>query len=46
MIFRYSPNGAKSVVLEVIYDDQVAERYDEFNSVYFNRNTDEQTNIH
>lgn len=37
MIFRYSPNGAESVILEVIYDDQVAEKYDELNTVYFER---------
>jgi hypothetical protein len=39
MIFRYSPNGAESIVLEVIYDDQVAEKYDEFNTIYFDTNT-------
>lgn len=39
MIFRYSPNGADSVILEVIFDDQVAEKYDEFNTVYFNEVT-------
>jgi hypothetical protein len=35
LIFRYTPNDAESVSLEVIYDDQVAEKYDEFNTVYF-----------
>jgi hypothetical protein len=42
MIFRYSPNGAESVVLEVIYDDQVAEKYDEFNTIYFDEITNTQ----
>ena len=40
MIFRYSPKGAESVVLEVIYDDQIAEKYDEFNTVYFEQASD------
>ena len=42
LIFRYSPNGAESVILEVIYDDQIAEKYDEFNTVYFYKATDSQ----
>lgn len=46
MIFRYSPNGAESVILEVIYDDQVAAKYDEYNTVYFDKVTDTQTNTH
>lgn len=37
MIFRYSPSGADSVILEVIYDDQVAEKYDVYNTVYFTK---------
>lgn len=35
VIFRYLPNGAEKVTLEVIYDDQIAEKYDALNSVYF-----------
>ena len=35
MIFRYSPEEAERVVLEVIYDDQVAEKYDAYNTIYF-----------
>lgn len=40
MIFRYSPNGAESVILEVIYDDQIAEKYDAYNTIYFDKLTD------
>lgn len=35
LIFRYSPNGAESVQLEVDYDDQVDNKNDELNTVYF-----------
>ena len=35
VIFQYNPNGEGSVTLEVIYDDQVAERHDIRNTVYF-----------
>lgn len=35
VIFRYLPNNAENVVLEVIYDDQIAERCDELNTIYF-----------
>lgn len=35
MIFRYLPDGAENMVLEVIYDDQVAEKYDILNTIYF-----------
>lgn len=35
MIFRYLPNNAEKVVLEVIYDDQIAEKYEELNTIYF-----------
>ena len=35
VIFQYTPNGEGSVTLEVLYDDQVAERYDVRNTVYF-----------
>lgn len=46
MIFRYTPNNAESVVLEVIYDDQVAEKFDELNTVYFDKITDSQNGTH
>ena len=42
LIFRYLPDGAESMTLEVIYDDQVAERFDAFNTVYFISGTDTQ----
>lgn len=35
VIFRYLPDGAEKVTLEVIYDDQIAEKYDALNNVYF-----------
>lgn len=35
VIFRYLPNGAEKVTLEVIYDDQIAEKYDALNNIYF-----------
>ena len=35
VIFQYTPNGEGSVTLEVLYDDQVAERNDVRNTVYF-----------
>lgn len=35
VIFRYMPDGAEKVTLEVIYDDQIAEKYDALNNVYF-----------
>lgn len=35
VIFRYLPNGAAKVTLEVIYDDQIAEKYDALNNIYF-----------
>lgn len=38
VIFRYSPDGAEKVTLEVIYDDQISEKYDALNNVYFEAN--------
>ena len=35
VIFRYLPDGAEKATLEVIYDDQIAEKYDMLNNVYF-----------
>lgn len=35
VIFKYTPNGAESVVAEVTYDDQVQAKYDLRNTVYF-----------
>lgn len=35
VIFQYIPQGAEGMTLEVIYDDQVAERYDTRNAIYF-----------
>lgn len=35
VIFQYTPNGEGSVVLDVIYDDNIDERYDIRNTVYF-----------
>lgn len=46
MIFRYSPNDAESVVLEVLYDDQVAEKFDELNTVYFDKVDNSQKGTH
>lgn len=41
VIFQYSPNGASSVTLEVIYDDQVDTRYDERNTIYFSKEAED-----
>ena len=47
VIFQYVPQGAGSVTLEVIYDDQVDARYDERNTVYFSGNpADIENGIH
>lgn len=35
VIFQYVPHGAGSITIEVIYDDQVDNRYDQRNTVYF-----------
>ena len=35
VIFQYTPDGEGSVTLEVIYDDQVDDRHDQRNTVYF-----------
>lgn len=35
VIFRYVPEDAERVTLEVLYDDQIAEKYDMLNTVYF-----------
>lgn len=40
VIFQYSPSGASSVALEVIYDDQVDSRYDQRNTVYFSKKSE------
>ncbi len=44
-IFRYMPEGAESVALEVIYDDQVAEKYDSLSTIYFDEIPDSQNGI-
>ncbi len=36
VVFQYIPKNADGMTLEVIYDDQVAERYDVRSSIYFN----------
>lgn len=36
VIFQYIPKGSEGITLEVIYDDQVATRYDARNAIYFN----------
>lgn len=47
VIFQYTPDGEGSVTLEVLYDDQVAERYDVRNTVYFTgKAADEEAGIH
>lgn len=38
VIFQYVPQGAGSVTLEVFYGDQIDDRYDERNTVYFSGN--------
>lgn len=38
VIFQYIPKGSDGITLEVIYDDQVAARYDARNAIYFNSN--------
>lgn len=43
VIFQYTPNGASSITLEVIYDDQVATQYDDRNTIYFSGETEEET---
>ena len=35
VVFRYTPSGAGSISLEVIYDDQVNSEYDARQTVYF-----------
>ena len=35
IIFRYLPDGKEKVALGMIYDDQIAEKYDALNNVYF-----------
>lgn len=39
VIFQYTPNGAESITLEVFYDDQVASKYDDRNTIYFSDDT-------
>lgn len=46
MIFRYSPKDAESVVLEIIYDDQIAEKFDQFNTIYFDQTPNRQNGTH
>ena len=47
VIFQYVPHGSGSVVIEVIYDDQVDARYDQRNTVYFSGNAaDIEAGIH
>ena len=41
VIFQYIPKGAEGMTLEVIYDDQVAERYDTRNAIYFTSDGDD-----
>lgn len=40
VIFQYIPQGADGMTLEVIYDDQIAERYDTRNAIYFTSDDD------
>lgn len=35
IIFRYLPDGKGKVALGMIYDDQIAEKYDALNNAYF-----------
>lgn len=44
VIFQYSPDGASSVTLEVIYDDQVDTRYDARNTIYFSKEAEDVIN--
>lgn len=37
VVFQYLPDGAERIMLEVIYDDQVEQRYDARNEVYFKK---------
>lgn len=46
VIFRYTPNNAESVALEVIYDGQIAEKYDALSTIYFEKVPASQNNIH
>lgn len=47
VIFQYTPNGEGSVTLEILYDDQVEERYDVRNTVYFTgKSADIEAGIH
>lgn len=46
VIFQYTPNGAESVVVEITYDDLVNSKYDERNTVYFEKVAKEQQGIH
>ena len=47
VIFQYSPDGEGSITLEVIYDDQVDDRYDVRNTVYFSgKAADVEAGIH
>lgn len=38
VIFKYTPSGSDSVVLEITYDDQIASKYDKRSTVYFENN--------
>ena len=44
VIFQYSPDGASSVTLEVIYDDQVDTRCDARNTIYFSKEAEDVIN--
>lgn len=38
VIFKYTPKDSESVVLEIVYDDQIASKYDKRSTVYFENN--------
>lgn len=38
VIFQYLPAGSEGITLEVLYDDQVSDRYDARNAIYFKSN--------
>lgn len=46
VIFKYTPDGAESVVVEVTYDDQVKAKYDLRNTVYFEEVPASQQGVH
>lgn len=47
VIFQYNPNGEGSVALDVIYDDNIDERYDIHNTAYFSgKAADVEAGIH